>query len=65
LAAWRQLHARTVPEVVKVDVTPIASTSAGRLTLGFRDLHIHLDGVPDAAQVAVIRQALNGRTDHP
>lgn len=36
-----------------------------RPTLGFRDLHIHLDGQPDAAQVAVIRQALHGRTDQP
>ena len=35
-----------------------------RPELGFRDLHIHLGGMPDAAQAAVIRQAL-GRTDQP
>ena len=34
-----------------------------RPALGFRDLHIHLDGMPDATQAAIIRQALNGRTD--
>lgn len=41
---------------------PAAVTSAGRPALGFRDLHIHLDGQPTAEQVQVIRQALNGGT---
>ena len=58
--------------------TPVPITAAGirhaaadsvsspvRSGLGFRDLHIHLDGMPDATQAAVIRQALNGRTDQP
>ena len=35
-----------------------------RPALGFRDLHIHLDGVPTPEHAAVIRQAL-GRTDPP
>ena len=35
-----------------------------RPALGFRDLHIHLDGIPTPEQGAVIRQAL-GRTDAP
>ena len=43
---------------------PAAITSAGRPALGFRDLHIHLDGAPSAEQAAVIRQALNGRNNH-
>jgi hypothetical protein len=33
-----------------------------RPALGFRDLHIHLDGQPSAEQAKVIRQALNSRT---
>jgi hypothetical protein len=32
-----------------------------RPALGFRDLHIHLDGMPPADQAQIIRQALNGR----
>jgi hypothetical protein len=51
-----------LPEPVRAVVVEPVSEWA---TLGFRDLHIHLDGQPDAAQVAVIRQALNGRTDQP
>jgi hypothetical protein len=35
-----------------------------RPALGFRDLHIHLDGMPTPEQGAVIRQAL-GWTDAP
>lgn len=59
-AAYRAaVRAREVPEVVTVTATPIPS--AERPALGFRDLHIHLDGVPTEAQAAVIRQALNGR----
>jgi hypothetical protein len=54
-----------LPEAVTQSGTRVPLTSAERPALGFRDLHIHLDGVPDAAQAAVIRQALNGRTDHP
>jgi len=43
-------------------VNATAVTSAERPALGFRDLHIHIDGVPSADQAAMIRQALNGRT---
>jgi hypothetical protein len=52
-----------LPEPVRaVVVDPVPERPA----LGFRDLHIHLDGMPDAAQAAIIRQALNGgRTDQP
>jgi hypothetical protein len=48
-----------VPEIrtVRSDLPPPAERPA----LGFRDLHIHLDGVPAADHAAVIRQALNGR----
>ena len=60
-AAWRQLHTRPVPEVVSA--TTVLPPPTAATALGFRDLHIHLDGVPDATQVAIIRQALNGRTD--
>ena len=60
LAAWRLSQAREVP-VIGTRV-PDSVTSAERPALGFRDLHIHLDGVPVTEQAAVIRQALNGRT---
>lgn len=59
-AAWRAMKAAQAPAVVTVHATPV--TSAERPALGFRDLHIHLDGVPSAEQAAVIRQAINGRT---
>jgi hypothetical protein len=36
-------------------------TSAERPALGFRDLHLHFDGVPSLEQAAVIRQALAGQ----
>ena len=64
-AEWRLLHTREVPRALPGSATGVADieTSAGWPTLGFRDLHIHLDGMPDAAQIAIIRQALNGRTD--
>ena len=44
LAAWRLSQAREVP-VIGTRV-PDSVTSAERPALGFRDLHIHLDGVP-------------------
>jgi hypothetical protein len=52
-------------EPVRTGNRDVVSGAAVRPTLGFRDLHIHLDGVPDATQVALIRQALKGRTDQP
>lgn len=68
LAAWR------LSQVCEVSHTAVTNSPRGgqfvtarldseRPALGFRDLHIHLDGMPDAAQAAIIRQALNGRTD--
>ncbi len=36
-----------------------------RPALGFRDLHIHLDGVPSAEQAAVIGQALDRPNAQP
>jgi len=73
-AAWRARHARAVPETVRAVVVGRGADKhlvshdpvPERPALGFRDLHIHLDGMPDAAQAAIIRQALNaGRTDQP
>ena len=60
-AAWHALSAREVPAVDRSHIVT-SVPSAERPALGFRDLHIHLDGVPSAEQAAVIRQALNGRT---
>jgi hypothetical protein len=63
-AARRQLwtvRAEALPPRESGTPVPIA---ADRPELGFRDLHIHLGGMPDATQAAVIRQAL-GRTDQP
>ena len=60
-AAWRALSAREVPAVDRSHIVT-SVPSAERPALGFRDLHIHIDGVPPAEQAAVIRQALNGRT---
>jgi hypothetical protein len=56
---WLAQRAREVPEIrtVRSDLPPPAERPA----LGFRDLHIHLDGVPAADHAAVIRQALNER----
>ncbi len=60
-AAGGQLWSvREVPQIPHVRAESV--TSAERPALGFRDLHIHIDGVPSAEQAAVIRQALNGRT---
>lgn len=54
--AWRALKAAEA-SVIGTRV-PDSVTSAERPALGFRDLHIHLDGHPSAEQAAVIRQAL-------
>ena len=59
-AAGQLWSVREVPQIPHVRAESV--TSAERPPLGFRDLHIHLDGVPVADQAAVIRQALNGRT---
>jgi hypothetical protein len=75
-ARWRLLHVREVPLIAAGRSgmeartgnsiagsgrrMPISATSAEPLALGFRDVHIHLDGVPVAEQAQVIRQALNG-----
>jgi hypothetical protein len=37
-----------------------AALDSQRPALGFRDVHIHLDGVPPAEQAEVIRRALGG-----
>jgi len=50
---WTVREAPPIPQVLAESVT-----SAERPALGFRDLHIHLDGVPATEQAAVIRQAL-------
>jgi hypothetical protein len=55
-ARWQLVQARKVPEVVTVTATALPGSE--RATLGFRDLHIHLDGQPTTEQAAVIRQAL-------
>jgi hypothetical protein len=47
---------REVPLITHTRAEPV--TSASRAALGFRDLHVHLDGQPTAEQAAVIRQAL-------
>ena len=57
-AEWQFRYVREVPR--SGTRVPISGTQ--RPALGFRDLHIHLDGAPSAEQAAVIRQALNGRT---
>ncbi len=54
-------HGAEKPFLV-VREAPAAVNSAERPALGFRDLHIHLDGAPTTEQAQVIRQALNGRT---
>jgi hypothetical protein len=40
-----------------------AVSDSARSELGFRELHIHLDGMPSAEQAAIIRQALPGRNE--
>jgi len=52
------LTAREVPGIGN-GLTGLAA-SAERPAIVYRDLHIHLDGVPGAEQVQVIRQALGG-----
>jgi hypothetical protein len=47
---------REAPQITHVRAESV--TSAERPALGFRDLHVHLDGRPTAEQAAVIRQAL-------
>ncbi len=56
---------REVPAAVTSNRHPRAGldASAERDALGFRDLHIHLDGVPAASQAGVIRQAIDVSTD--
>jgi hypothetical protein len=54
-----------LPDPVRTGNRDFLSRPAERPALGFRDLHIHLDGVPSAEQSAVIRQALNGTTSQP
>jgi hypothetical protein len=79
-ARWRLLHVREVPLIAagrsgleaqtgnaiagSGTRVPLSGAAAGQPALGFRDLHIHLDGLPRAEQAAAIRQALNGRTGH-
>jgi len=60
-ALWQFQYAREAPSV-RTENRDFLSASAERPALGFRDLHVHLDGLPSAEQAAVIRQALNGRT---
>jgi hypothetical protein len=48
--------AREAPPITHVRAESV--TSAERPALGFRDLHVHLDGLADAEQVQVIRRAL-------
>ena len=62
-AARRQLWTARA-EALPPRQTRHGVSDSARPELGFRDLHIHLDGMPDATQAAVIRQAL-GRTDQP
>lgn len=41
-------------------VIPVAVTAPAPSALPFRDLHIHLNGVPGAGQAEIIRRALTG-----
>jgi hypothetical protein len=59
-AAWRQLHARQVPEIGNpVTVLP----PPARRELGAPAVHLHFHGLPDAEQAVIIRQALTERTE--
>ena len=58
--AGRAVLWRTRYEALHPAVTPVAVTAPAPSALPFRDLHIHLNGVPDAAQAEVIRRALGG-----
>jgi hypothetical protein len=59
-AAWELRYIREKPQIrtARSDLPP----APDRAALPFRDLHIHIDGVPTTEHAAVIRQALNGRT---
>jgi hypothetical protein len=65
-AAWgaRRAALRAAAEVSHPPVTnvprggEILTGGVDRAALGFRDLHIHIDGQPTAEQVQIIRQAL-------
>jgi hypothetical protein len=62
-ATWRLLHARVVSKAAVTNSPPggrflTAGCDTERPALGFRDVHIHLDGVPAAEQAEVIRRAL-------
>jgi hypothetical protein len=69
LARWgdrrEARHATARPFLTAREVPGIGNgpaslpTPAERPALGFRDLHIHLDGLPADEQAAVIRRALN------
>lgn len=50
--------AREAPPITHVRAESV--TSAERPALGFRDLHVHLDGQPTAEQAEVIRRAVGG-----
>ncbi len=65
-AQWQFRYVREVPNVAVTNLPPGATNLTAvcdteRPALGFRDLHIHIDGVPSAEQATVIRQALSGR----
>jgi hypothetical protein len=64
------LHAAERPFLIARDVQPAVQSggsgspqlnAAESSALGYRDVHIHLHGVPAGEQAAVIRQALEGR----
>ena len=59
LAAWRLSRVREAPQIRAIRADPV--TPAERPALGFRDLHLHFDGMPSPEQAAVIRQALAGQ----
>ena len=54
-ARWEFRYVREIPAA-----NPTAVPPADRPALGFRDLHIHLDGAHAAEQAHAIRQALDG-----
>jgi len=56
VAARPFLTAREVPQIRRAAADLAAS--AERAAIVYRDLHIHLDGVPAAEQAQIIRQAL-------
>jgi len=72
LKRWTERHDAERAEqgslfITRADAAPLPPprirellTDPGRPALGFRDLHIHLDGVPSPEQAAAIRHAING-----